>query len=233
MRDITSYSANQVTRRLGEGAVIWIDPARIMLSATHIRSRRPKNLGKILDRLGITNRKKKGGIHNLLYRNRFAIAQEDFRNIGPFEETMQYRNASDYARNLDDVRKTQLFREIREAIATEGKYRYKNEWITDVEDIPRFFDRYWGNLYNSMLSSGYDASRADDIGKCYVATDGQLIKGENARHRLAVARLTGVRSFPLLVFGVSENWYRDRVGDALDKPRLLEKLKEVEAGYQA
>lgn len=231
-RDVSNFSANQIARLLGENAIIWIDPKKIELFSRRVRTRKPKNVGKLSDRLGITNRDTRGNFFNLIYRNQFVLDDGAFKNLASVQDTYQFKYANDYVDKSDDYTKTDQYSEICTALKEHGSYKYKGYRINDLNDVRRFFADYWERLYRSMLAGGYDPNKAADIGKCYIRSDGQLVKGENARHRLAMAQLTNVREFPLQVFGVSADWYRRKIGDGLDRARLHEGFKEVESQFR-
>ncbi len=219
-------------RRLGDGAIIWINPDRIELSAKSIRTRKPKHVGELLDHLRITTSDMRHSFFNLFYRNQFALDEAAFGAVHSIQELPQFQNTRDIVRHMDDFTKSAHYRQVKSAVENQGSFRYKGNSVAAIDDIPLYFENYWRKLYHSMKSDGYDMTKAPDMGKCYVSADGALIKGENGRHRLAMARFADVRRFPLQVFGVSESWYRQNVGDTLDPSLLIEKLKEIETRYQ-
>lgn len=229
VHDISSYSANQVVRRLGEDATIWIDPANVSWNATSIRTRTPKNIGILLDGLGMISRFDKGNIYNVFYRNRFIISNNDFNISGKIEELDSYKYISDFIKKIDNYQSTILYKEIAEHIRRNGFFVYKKKIEISTEaDIRKFFENYLMGIHDSLRSDGYDVSLAPDVGKCYVSSDGELVKGENARHRLAFAKILGVKSFPLQIFGMHENWYRETIGPGGNLENLRQNIKELE-----
>ena len=98
-RNITSYSANQVARRLGSDAYIWIDPANVRFNVASLRTRKPKNIGPFLERVGMADRRKRG-IFNLFYRNQFVIENDDFIVKGPVSQMRTSILVEDYIDNI-------------------------------------------------------------------------------------------------------------------------------------
>ena len=98
-------------------------------------------------------------------------------------------------------------------------------------EIRAFLESYVGGLVDSMAKTGYDRSKAHDIGTGIIAADGSIIKSMAGTHRFSVARILGVSPVPLEIMGAHEDWMRAmKVNGNVD--RLREAIREVEAQNQ-
>jgi hypothetical protein len=230
-RNITSYSANQVARRLGEEAIIWINPANVRFNVANIRTRKPKNIGRFLERAGLADKRSRG-ISNLFYRNQFIIENGDFAVKGPVTEMRTTILVEDYVNNIADVRNSILYRQYVADIEKSGFAHHKRTVFRDAADVDAFFRNYLFPLYESLKSDGYVQSRSPDKCKCYISADGEVMQGENGRHRLAFARALGIPQFPFAVFGAHESWYRENIGEKADFSRLAGEIRKIEERYR-
>ena len=73
MRNILSYSANQVARHLGNDAMIWVNPGKIAHHVGNIKTRKAKHVGKFLEQLNLINKDSRNC--NFFYRNRYVISE--------------------------------------------------------------------------------------------------------------------------------------------------------------
>ncbi|MGI9401474.1 MAG: hypothetical protein ACR2O0_09485 [Rhizobiaceae bacterium] len=227
MRDKLSFSANQVARKLGAGATIWVNPDKIVWDVANIRSRRPKNVGVLLDYFGLITKTSKN--RNMFYRNRFIISDEDFVIREKFADSDKFRIVSDYVANSDDYKKSIWYGNLLSDFSDNGTARYKNMIFASKGEVESFFENYLAPIRDSMGSSGYDPNIAGDLCKCYLSRNGELMKGENGRHRLAFAKALGIERFPLTIFGAHEDWFSENIGDEMDFSKLRGAIRNLES----
>ena len=101
-------------------------------------------------------------------------------------------------------------------------------------EIRTFLNEYALNLIRTMESSGYDLEKGSEIGTAHIDRDGRLVKSGSATHRFCVARIVGVKRFPLRVVGIHEDWARAAAspGKQLSLDQLVVKLREIERSCQ-
>ncbi|MCG5548895.1 hypothetical protein [Halorhodospira halochloris] len=87
-------------------------------------------------------------------------------------------------------------------------------------------------LIESMAKEGYREDLAPEHGTVLVGEDGQLYKTGGGSHRFYVARELGVKSVPVTVASVHEDWLRAQgvVPNRLalrELPEMLQSLKQL------
>lgn len=210
-------------------ATIWVDPAHVVHDVANIRTRKPKNVGGILDKLGVINKNTKNC--NLFYRNRFIISKEDFVIRENIEKSEKFKLVQDFVDSQGNFANSIWYQKIVTELREHGSSKYKKITFRTENEIDDFFENYLTPICTSMMATGYDQNLASDVCKCYVSGDGELMKGENGRHRLAFAKALGVQRFPLTVFGVHEDWFSKRIGNKMDFAKLAEELKKLEIQF--
>ncbi|AHM04173.1 hypothetical protein roselon_01807 [Roseibacterium elongatum DSM 19469] len=132
----------------------------------------------------------------------------------PFEAGKTYRRMRDIWIHRADLATSATFRDIEDALARTGHYRHKRYEITEVSQIPALIEACYLDLLESMSREGYRADKRSafgtgGLGRAIVWHDGSLVHENGATHRLAAARIVGLRhGFPLRIVGVHEDWLR-------------------------
>lgn len=229
MRNILSYSANQVARYLGDDATIWINPGKIVHHVGNIKTRKAKHVGKLFERMNLINKDSKNA--NFFYRNRYVISDEDFKVRDVIAESEKFALVEDFVSNIENYEKSRWFEQMSQDLATDKVATYKNRRFTSNEEIKRFFETYLVPLGVSLADQGYDETQTKEKCKCYVSADGEIMKGENGRHRLAFAKALKLDRFPLTVFGVHEDWFSGNIGTEMDFSKIRQQYRLLASRY--
>lgn len=226
MRNILSFSANQVAKRLGDDATIWINPKNIVHDVGNIKSRKAKNIGILLEKLNIIDKNTKNC--NMFYRNRFVLSDEDFTIREKIRDSDKYDLIEDFVRKIDNYKETTWFKNLSDDLSSGNIAKYKYTRFDSVEEIENFFENYLVPMGISLRDRGYDQTLTNEKCKCYVSRDGELMKGENGRHRIAFAKALKVERFPLTIFGVHEEWFSRNIGNEMDFSKIRTKYRKLE-----
>lgn len=230
MRNKLSFSANQVAKRLGEDATIWINPGNIVHDVGNIKTRKAKHLGLLLEKYNLIDKDTKNC--NIFYRNRFIISSPDFKIREKIEDSDKYKLAKDLVRNLDDYKKSVWFKKLSDDFSSGKQASYKHSRFDSIEGIEIFFKTYLVPMAVSLRDKGYDQTLTNEKCKCYVSGDGALMKGENGRHRLAFAKALNIKRFPLTIFGVHEDWFSRNIGNEMNFSKIRREYKKLETRHQ-
>ncbi|MCU0902854.1 MAG: hypothetical protein MUE83_03140 [Tabrizicola sp.] len=218
----------RVRKKLGDAAVVWINPRRMDF---HAGSNQPYTLKMKLGLLRIENvlppLRALGGNKILYSLEPFSIRSRLLRNLTPLENVATYRKIADVIACRDDPSRSIWFKDLMADLERTGVAVHKELYFRSEEEIRAFFAKYVGGLINSMERTGYDVSKGADIGTAMIGEDGKLIKSDAGNHRFSVARILGVPRVPLEILGAHEKWMRDmKIGRDLDKLKAV--LRQVE-----
>lgn len=219
-REMVHQNRFDVVRQLGESAVIWIDPAKVRHFAPR-QTITPINrlsgyLGMplpFLDRLS-------GRLPERFFFGSFILMDSDCHAVRPISQMKQYKLVADLLECLPDYSRSKWFRGHVETLRKGHTAGHKGEAFGNEQELCAFFENSVLPMMEQIRQSGYDAERYRVEGRCFIGPGGEIYKGLAGRHRFAIAALTGVRSFPLVVNGVHEQWFARHVGSSMDIDRL-------------
>ncbi|WP_027339413.1 hypothetical protein [Halonatronum saccharophilum] len=135
----------------------------------------------------------------------------------------------------DDYTQTQRYKDLMEVIDKGEKFKHKGPKMKTKEDVrERYFKRYL-KVFKSMEENGYLPGKAIDIGFAAIGRNGEVIKMQRGRHRLAIAKLVGVESIPLKVIYIHPKWVeKEAIGirGEFSLEGLGRALNKVEGDYR-
>jgi hypothetical protein len=146
----------------------------------------------------------------------------------------KYAKMKNLTENRDKVENSAWCKELSGQLKSRGYAKYKNLRMRSEAEISTFLNEYALNLVRTMKSSGYDLAKGSEIGTAHIDRDGRLVKAGSATHRFCVARIVGLKRFPLRVVGIHEDWAKVAAlpGKRLTLDRLVVKLREIERSCQ-
>ena len=225
---------HRVRRLIGEGMVVWVNPRRIDL---HFRTTQPRTLRLKLALIHLQERhpaflKPAQFLDKVLYSiEPFSVRDRFLKAVAPVEGVPTYGKIADFIQHRRDPAGSLWYRELVDELERTGTAIHKLLVFRSEPEIRAFLENYVGGLVDSMATSGYDRSKAHDIGTGMIAADGSILKSVAGTHRFSTARILGVSPIPLEILGAHEDWMRaKRINGDLN--RLREALREVEAQNQ-
>ncbi|MBY6202225.1 hypothetical protein KUV65_12680 [Maritalea mobilis] len=132
----------------------------------------------------------------------------------PLEKGQTYQRMLDVWTHREDLSASETYRNIWNTLTRTGRYQHKRYEITDPAEIPKLIATCYLDLLESMSRDGYCADRTSEfatggLGRAIVWQDGSLVHENGATHRLAAAKIVGLRhGFPFRIVGVHEDWLR-------------------------
>lgn len=152
------------------------------------------------------------GLHWLARETRrFDIGDDGFA-ITPFEHGNTHKRMADVWTHRNRLEASETYSRISQVLAEKGVYRHKKYELRQHSEIGAMMQACYLDLLESMSREGYQAGRTSSfatggIGKVIVWRDGRLLHENGATHRLAAARIVGLRhGFPLRVVAVHRDW---------------------------
>ena len=164
----------------------------------------------------------------MFYRNRYVLSGEDFTIREKIVDSDKYKLIEDFVRKIDNYKETIWFKNLSDDLSSKNIAKYKYTNFDSVEGIENFFENYLVPMGISLRDSGYDQTLTNEKCKCYVARNGELMKGENGRHRIAFAKALKIERFPLTVFGVHEDWFSRNIGNEMDFSKIRNEYRKLE-----
>ncbi|GAA5072639.1 hypothetical protein GCM10023209_17620 [Roseibacterium beibuensis] len=187
------------------------DPSSIVLSVRDVALRRvwtatkrarflPRGVSRLVNRAARASRPM------IVTSDRFVVT--------PLEEGQTYQRMLDVWTHREDLSASETYRNIWNTLTRTGRYQHKRYEITDPAEIPQLIATCYLDLLESMSRDGYCADRTSalatgGLGRAIVWQDGSLVHENGATHRLAAAKIVGLRhGFPFRIVGVHEDWLR-------------------------
>lgn len=211
----------------GTRAVLWIDPARVddhSGSKWPVGKHRLKQLGRVLPPplVRMLRPWAKGS-------EPFAIPPEHFGGVEPVTETVRYQRVADFIAHKDEARRSAWYRDLMADLERDGIARHKEIALKDEGEVVAFLEGYVRKLVDSLATEGY---RSDAVGfesTAVIDAEGRLCKAGSGNHRFNIAKVLGVRRFPLRVVAAHEDWLGRGVSRTNE---VLARLPEVEAAHR-
>ena len=215
----------RVLSRLGDDAVIWIDPAKVRHFAPRQTVTKICRLSNLIGRDIEALDRLAPYLPDKLFFGSYVLKDEDCHAVRPIEKMKHYVLVDDLIRSLPDFRTSRWFQSHLANLAKRDKTKHKERRLEREEDVSAFFENSIIPMMAEIKQNGYDAKKYPVEGRCFIGPNGEIYKGLAARHRFAMALLLGVRSFPLVVHGVHETWFAANVGDRMDVEKLKAGIK--------
>ena len=234
-RKINWKRQHQVLKALGSDAVLWINPKKLSIRSCSSALAMTKYYRKSMKRLRIPRFIRIYIARNILQHLEPHILPEFcFKGREPIEGMEKYLKIKDLTENQDKVENSAWYKELSEQLKSIGYAKYKNLRLCSDSEVSIFLNEYVLNLVRSMQTSGYDLEKGAEIGTAHIDRDGSLVKSGSATDRFCVARIVGLKRFPLRVVGIHEDWAKAAAlpENGLKLDRLVAKLRETEKSYQ-
>lgn len=225
---LTRYQARRV---LGDSLVMRIDPRTVF---RHAGSNQPRT---VRIRLGIVHLEEIFPPGKPVYE----FARKCFYSVEPFQlrdydfsggidimTEARYRLLQDFIENRHNVVKTIWHKKLSDMLKDRGFVFHKEIRLNSLEEIERFLNSYAKGLVDSLERTGYDESKASDIGTAFIDAKGVIQKCDGGNHRFSACRILGVPNVPLEILGVHRDWFRSQVGRG-----GLDVLRKALAGVEA
>lgn len=153
------------------------------------------------------------------------------------EETPIYLKMKDVFDNQDNLKASRTYEDIARALDKNGSYKHKNYLVETKDDIENCIRTCLLDIMLSMEKSGYLIDKKSKfatggLGTAFIDRDGTILKAPGASHRLAAARIVGLKDpFPLRIIGAHADWLKSRgirgIGDVKKLPSQI-RLAEAE-----
>jgi hypothetical protein len=221
-----------VRLRHGQDALIYeTDPTKIAGSIHDVRLR---NIWVATKKNRFLPRVAKSGLNRLArHMRKFRVDDERFV-LGPFEHGKTYKLMNDIWTHRAALEGSSVYFRVAEKLAVSGVYRHKRFEISSESQIIAMMQACYLDLLNSMAEEGYVVGKTSSfgtggIGKVIVWRDGSLWHENGATHRLAAARIVGLRSgFPLKIVAAHRDWLDAHgVNDLSCWPKLTDALSKA------
>ncbi|MBN8632067.1 MAG: hypothetical protein J0L76_14585 [Rhodobacterales bacterium] len=161
----------------------------------------------------------------------FKMRAGFLKDVAPVENVPTYGKIADFILHRSDPARSVWYRDLLAELERTGTATHKALVFRTEAEIRGFLENYVGGLVDSMAKTGYDRSKAHDIGTAIVAADGSIIKSVAGTHRFSVARILGVSPVPLEILGAHEDWMRAKKVNG-DLNQLRKAIREVETQNQ-
>lgn len=165
--------------------------------------------------------------HSVLFRDKwtrrrmgnFFIWDGDWdQNVRSMETTTACRLMQDLWDKRDDLTGSRRYHELMEMIHSGSAYSsyHKGVYLNSREKVLRYL-RIYVSFMEQMCRHGYDPELAPDPVGVAVNRKGGLVKINKGMHRMAMARILGLKSIKVRVRAVHRDWW-DREISAASAP---------------
>lgn len=193
-----------------DALIIETDPS---LVAGRIKDRHRRNLWKRINRNRFIPKMAKSGVNRFVRETRrFDIHDDGKFDFVPFEIGNTHIKLKDVWDHRDAPERSATYKDIFDKLTKTGTYKYKNLRISEKSEIIPLIEACFLDLLISMEKEGYlpdkkSAFATGGTGLAIVWSDGKLWHEDGATHRLAAARIVGLRhGFPLRIVGAHRDW---------------------------
>lgn len=230
------FTKNSVARKLGPDLILWVDPRKIKYDVgtkwpnTKQRQNQINQWGAMIP---LGKRPANFVVNNILRRfDSFLIAPENYRPKRIIEDLSNYPKVKNAVDNRYRIDQSLWYKQLNDDLNSQGYARHKGIKIKNKQELDSFFKNYVLDLIESMETGGYDLDKGAEYGTALIDEHGSLHKAGSGYHRFFVARLVGLKSFPVKIDGVHQVWFEKQVEDKKDFKKLGNSLKMVEANYR-
>lgn len=228
-----SLRQETVLGMLGEKAILKVDPRHIgkYYGSKHQAT---GNLRRIYGRL--RSARLKG-----LIREKIADRLESYiireRNFNPgilIEEMPKYQLVSDFLKNIETPRESLWYQNFLHQINSLGIAKHKKHEMRSPDEILHFLDQYNHTVVQTMKSQGFCDSYTGFEATGIIDSQGCIGKTGSGNHRFMIARVLGIKDFPLKIAGIHESWIRKTSqGSDSSYQSILQALAATQQKYDA
>lgn len=224
----------QMRKALGKALILRINPQSVLRFAG---SNQPMTLQMRLMLLSWRNAfpiasPVLGFVQKCLYSvEPFYLGDNAFSEGVPMEDEERYRLFLNFISNQDNIAETDWYKKLTHMLATDGVAHHKSIKLTSEQDIRAFLQSYVAGMVESLKTTGYDPSKASDLGTAFIDADGFIQKSDAGNHRFSAARILGVTPVPVEIVGIHRDWVRSHVGQG-GTEALRHALARVERAHQ-
>jgi hypothetical protein len=225
-----------VEKKLGSDLILWVDPSKIEYGVDtqfpnikELKERMVKLCDPIPFGRGLASLANK-----MICRcDSFLIKPENYRSALLIEDLIHYQKVKDIIANRHQFERSLWYRMLTDELAAKGYAHHKKLKFFNKQDIACFFKEYVLGLIESMELEGFNYQKGPEYGVALIAGDGSLHKSGSGNHRFYIAKIVGVKSYPLKIGGVHQEWFNRYVHDNKNiLMKLRESLKTVEERYR-
>ncbi|MCK8824303.1 hypothetical protein [Fuchsiella alkaliacetigena] len=214
-------------KKLGQATVLKVNPRQINLynpkPHSHFKSRCKRIIKESLWtealKMLLTDKER------LLSKLYLIPGDWDLDTI-PYREYETYQHMEELYNCNYNYQETERYQELMELIERGETFKHKGPVMKSKEDIEeRYFGRYI-KTFRSMEEKGYINKRLDDLGYVAISRKGEIVKMQRGRHRLAIAQLVGIESFPVKIKYIHPQWIEKQLEQSSANELSLDFLRE-------
>lgn len=197
-------------RALGTALVLWIDPRTI----THSVPRLEKHLTRVAAAgpIAMPMQRLSLAVPPLRPFLPFVLRSSTYPIHKPLEQNRALKLMLDLVAQRSDPARSRWWTERRSQLESMGSVEIKGRIITTEEALWLHLTTYLLPIVDSLSTIGWNPdSDGASPGAGSIGADGALFKAESVSHRFFIAHAAGVRSFPLRVRSVHEEWWQRAV----------------------
>lgn len=158
----------------------------------------------------------RGEVMEWLY---FIPGDWDLESV-PFKKYHTYQHMEELYSHNYDYTKTRRYQEFMAKIEAGTSVEFKGRRLKSKEDLLNYYFQPYINVFKSMEEEGYLSSIFESTGCVAIGRNGDLIKTANARHRLSIARLLGIKSIPVKLEYIHPLWRKKKYQGELNNISL-------------
>jgi hypothetical protein len=213
----------------GVDAVVWIDPAKVIWQAG---TKWPETKRRLKAARRALPRPLLAPLTPLLKaREPFFVPRAGFGRLVPVEKTPRYRLAEDFYRRREAPETTIWFDMLKQELDAKGIARHKDIAMQSDTEIVEFLTGYVGGIFDSLQSEGFREDKTGYASTAFITDRGALAKSGSGNHRFVIARILGLRRYPLRIVGAHEDWLPGLSDQPQDIPSLVAAFKPVEQAH--
>ncbi|MCK8824304.1 hypothetical protein [Fuchsiella alkaliacetigena] len=236
---LITFRKYMLKRKMGKITTFEVSPAKI-----NLYNGKPHTIFKERCKKIYHNSSKKELIalffnERRLIKDLFVVAGDWDLEATPFVEHETYQQMEELHRYNYNYEKTERYQEMMALIEDGESVKHKGPKMKSKEEvINRYFKRYI-SVFKSMEANGYldkitDRIR-DDLGRAGIGRNGEIIKMDKGRHRLAIAKILDIDTIPLKINYIHPQWIKKQLQQSsvneLNLDILRKSLKVVQERY--
>lgn len=210
--------------------VIWVDPLSI---TRQLGSKWP--VGR--EKLARLRRLLPGPVVNLVRSpikraEPFEIPRRFLDQTMRVEDTRRHQRLENLLATRDAPRRSLWFTELTGDLQRKGVAYYKTRPLRSEAEIDAFLHEMIA-LADALATRGFDPRATGYESTAVIDADGMLVKTGSGNHRFCLARLVGLRRFPVQIVGAHEDWLRANVAAPVTVDAVIDCLPTVAARHAA
>lgn len=162
----------------------------------------------------------------------FVIPRSFYDEPIPIKTLNKYQKLKNLLEKRDSIRKSVWYQTLVNEVQTKGVAKYKKISMHNEKEILTFFNTYILQLIKSLETTGFQRSKGSP-GNVYIGSDGSLHKSNAGEHRFYIARLLGLKSIPVKINGVHQDWFYSHQlhKDNSQFTKLISSIRQVELNH--